>query len=98
MAGLLLHVVVVVSCPDGGSSSMHVPPSVEEAQAGEGGGGRLKNGREERKRAVRLGRTHRSRGVRSVGWEGHENRCLVVCGAEWQEGQRLFGALPTLSR
>ena len=28
--------VVVVSCPDGGSPSTHVPPTVEEAQAGEG--------------------------------------------------------------
>ena len=66
---------------------------------GRGGrGGRLRKGREDRKREAWPGLAHKSLGLRSVGWEGQENRCLVVCGAEWQEGQRLSGALPTLSR
>ena len=43
-------------------------------------GGRLKKGREERKWEVTSGRTHRSRGVRCVGWEGQENMWGGVAG------------------
>ena len=60
---IFAFVVAVVSCP-GGSSLRDVFPSAEKARAEEeGGGGRLKKGREVRKRKVRPGRTHRSRGV-----------------------------------
>ena len=93
-----MHDVVVVSCPSVSSPRQVFSPA-EEARAVEGGGGgRAKKGREERKREVRPGRTHRSRVVRCVGWEGQENRCSVVCGEVRQEGQRLSGALSTLSR
>ena len=36
----------------------------------------------------RKGRSHRSRTVREVGWEGQEKMCAVVWGAPRQEGQR----------
>ena len=95
---ILKYLNVVVSCP-GLPSPEQIFSSEAGAQAvGGEGGGRLRKGREDRKREVRPGLAHKSLGLRSVGWEGHEKRCLVVCGAERQDGQRLFGALPTLSR
>ena len=41
---------------------------------------REKKGREERKSATEQGRSHRSRTVREVGWEGQEKMCAVVGG------------------
>ena len=72
-----------------------------EGGGSEGGpdrGGSEKKGREERKLATEQGRSHRSRGVREVGWEGQENIWEVVWGEPLQEGQRLSGALPIRSR
>ena len=58
--------------------------------------GRVKKGREETNSAAKQGRSHRSRGVREVGWKGQEKRCWVVWAAPLQEGQLSSGLLPTL--
>ena len=60
--------------------------------------GREKKGREERKTATEQGRSHRSRTVREVGWEGQEKTWEVSWGEPPQEGQRSSGALPIRSR
>ena len=44
------------------------------------------------------GRSHRSRTVREVGWEGHSKICAVVWGAPRHDGQSPSGLRPTLSR
>ena len=77
-----------------------------EEGAGEGGGsgggrdsgGREKKGRVDRKAATEQGRSHRSRSVREVGWEGQEKMWEVVWGDPLQEGQRSSGALLIRSR
>ena len=54
-----------------------IPPGHLEgggSGGGRGTGGTLKKGREERNSAVGPGLNQRSRVVRVVGWEGHENR------------------------
>ena len=51
-----------------------------------------------RNSATAQGRSHRSRTVRFVGWEGHEKRWAVVCGAPRHEGQMSSGLRRTLSR
>ena len=73
---------------------------------GEGGGsgggrdrgGREKKGRKERKTATEQGRSHRSRTVREVGWEGQEKMWEVVWGEPLQDGQRGSGVLPIRSK
>ena len=45
-------------------------------------------GKDGRNSAMAQGRSHRSRTVREVGWEGQEKMCAVVWGAKRQEGQR----------
>ena len=41
-----------------------------------------------RNSATERGRSHRSRAVREVGWEGQLKRWTVVCGAPRHQGQR----------
>ena len=43
-------------------------------------------------------RSHRSRSVREVGWEGQEKMWEVVWGEPLEDGQRGFGALPIRSK
>ena len=62
---------------------------VKERGRGRGSGGSLNGkGRDGRNSATAQGRSHRSRTVREVGWEGQEKMWDVVWGALRQEGQR----------
>jgi hypothetical protein len=75
---------------------------VRAAGGGSGGGlgkggltGRwLKEGSVLRKSTASRGGFQRFRKFRLVGEAGHSNRCLLVCGAPQQTGQRLSGAVP----
>ena len=67
--------VVVVSCPEG-AQVLHlgVGGGRNFSGGGRSSGGRLKHGSRATKSATAAGRSHRSRGVRFVGWEGQEKR------------------------
>ena len=84
-----LLMLPLTHCPRGGGGSGE----------GRGRGGSVKGkGRDGRNSATAQGRSHRSRTVREVGWEGQEKRCAVVWGAPRQEGHSASGLRPTLSK